>query len=140
MARIVLDLRQNRGGDNHTYSQLLSDIEQLSDGGPPLYVLVDRLTFSAAANLATQLEGRTSATFAGEPMGGGLSFWDDVTWVQLPHLAIPMQVGISRRYWQMSTPDDPRLTITPTIAMPVTAADYFAGRDSTLDAILNGSS
>jgi hypothetical protein len=134
--RVVLDLRQNRGGDNHTYAQLLTDIEQVGASHASLYVLIDRLTFSAAANLATQIEQHTDATFAGEQMGGGLNFWDDVTWVQLPHLAIPMQVGISRIYWQMSIPDDPRLTITPSIGPPVTAADYFAGRDQTLDAIL----
>ena len=39
-----------------------------------LTVLTDRLTFSAASNLATQLEQSTSARFVGEPMGGGLNF------------------------------------------------------------------
>ena len=31
-------------------------------------------------------------------------------------------------------PDDPRLTIEPDIALPVRAADYFAGVDPALDA------
>jgi hypothetical protein len=36
----------------------------------------------------------------------------------------------------MAAPDDPRLTIEPDIAVPVRAADYFAGRDPAPDAIL----
>jgi hypothetical protein len=33
-------------------------------------------------------------------------------------------------------PDDPRLTIDPDIAVAPTAADYFAGRDRVLEAVL----
>jgi hypothetical protein len=45
-----------------------------------------------------------------------------------------MRVGISTRYWQKSTPDDPRLTIDPDIPIAVRAADYFAGVDPVLEA------
>jgi hypothetical protein len=135
--RVVLDLRQNPGGDNRTYAGLLAAVQAPTVNRPGhLVVMIDRVTFSAAANLATQIEQSTSATFAGEPMGGGLNFWDDVTWLDLPDLPVPMQVGISRLYWQMSTPDDPRLTIDPQIAVPVTAAAYFAGVDPALGAVL----
>jgi len=40
-----------------------------------------------------------------------------------------------RFLWQKSSADDQRLTIEPDIAMPVTAADYFAGRDPVLEAL-----
>ncbi len=72
-----------------------------------------------------QLEQTTDAVFAGEPDGrrprralGGAA-------------ALPLapRVGVSTRYWQFAAPDDPRLTIDPDIAVPVTASDYFAGRD-----------
>jgi hypothetical protein len=49
-----------------------------------------------------------------------------------------MRVAVSTRYWEKSTPDDPRLTIEPDLAMPVRAADYFAGRDPLLEAVLAG--
>ena len=136
VTHIVLDLRQNPGGDNHTSGPLLSVLQQAAANRPgSLYVMTDRLTFSAAANLATQFEQKTDAVFAGEPMGGGLNFWDDVRWVDLPHYPMTPRVGVSTRYWQFATPDDPRLTIEPDIAIPVTASDYFAGRDPTLDAV-----
>jgi hypothetical protein len=135
--RVVLDLRQNGGGDNHTYTSLLSALRSPEIDQPGrLFVLTDRVTFSAAANLATEIEQGTDAIFAGEPMGGGLNFWDDVTWIELASLPVPMRVGISVRYWEKSAPDDPRLTIEPQIAIPVRAADYFTGRDPVLEAVI----
>lgn len=136
--RVVVDLRQNPGGDNHNYPPLLEALAATpaAENGR-LFVLTDRVTFSAAANFATELEADLRARFVGEAMGGGLNFWDDVEWVQLPDYPVPMQVGVSTRYWQMAEPDDPRLTIEPEIAVPARAADYFAGRDPALEAALS---
>jgi C-terminal processing protease CtpA/Prc len=135
--RVVLDLRQNPGGDNHTSAPLFGVLQQAAANRPgSLYVMTDRLTFSAAAILATQFEQKTDALFAGEAPGGGLNFWDDVKWVDLPHYPMTPRVGVSTRYWQFAAPDDPRLTIEPDIAVPVRASDYFAGRDPTLEAVL----
>jgi hypothetical protein len=55
--------------------------------------------------------------------------------VSLPDYPMTPRVGVSTRYWQFAEPDDPRLTIEPDIAIPVTASDYFAGRDPVLDAV-----
>lgn len=135
--RVVLDLRQNPGGDNHSYPLLLHALQTYAEAHPGrLFVLTDRVTFSAASNLATELEQTTDATFVGEPMGGGLNFWDDVRFIDLRNLAVPMRVGISTRYWQKSVPDDPRLTIEPDLPVPVRAADYFAGLDPALEAAI----
>ena len=137
VTRLVLDLRQNPGGDNTTYGPLLSLVRDFAGAHPGrLVVLIDRVTFSAAANLATEIEQSTDATFVGEPTGGGLNFWDDVRQVHLDHLPVPMMVGVSTRYWQFAEPDDPRLTIDPDVPVTVTAGDFFAGRDPALDAAL----
>ena len=101
-------------------------------------MLTDWVTFSAASNFATEVEQSTDAIFAGEPMGGGLNFWNDVDFIPLPDFVVPMRVAVSTRYWEKSTPVDPRLTIEPNLAMPVRAADYFAGHDPLLDAVLAG--
>jgi hypothetical protein len=136
---VIVDLRQNTGGDNHTYPPVLHALgEETIDRPGRLVVLTDRVTFSAASNFATRLEQETSAIFAGEPMGGGLNFWDDVDWINLDAFVLPMRLAVSTRYWEMSTPDDPRLSIEPQLAMPVRAADYFAGRDPLLEAVLAG--
>jgi C-terminal processing protease CtpA/Prc len=133
---VVFDLRQNPGGDNHSIAPLLSVLRDATVNQPGrLYVLTDRLTFSAAANFATQLEQTTDAVFAGEQIGGGLNFWDDVRWVDLPHYPLAPRVGVSTRYWQFAAPDDPRLTIEPDILVHVSASDYFAGRDPVMEAV-----
>ena len=137
MDRLILDLRQNPGGNNTTYGPLLRLVQAFATDHPgATTVLTDRVTFSAAANLATEVEQSTDAVFMGEPMGGGLNFWNDVSWVDLRTLPIPMRLAVSTRYWQFATPDDPRLTIEPDVAFPVTAEDYLAGRDPVLEAAL----
>jgi C-terminal processing protease CtpA/Prc len=134
--RVVLDIRQNPGGDNHHNPALVRALgDEAIDSPGRLFVLTDRVTFSAASNLATDLEQQTSAIFAGEQMGGGLNFWNDVRWVGLPNYPVPMRVGVSTRYWQLASPDDPRLTIEPELAVPARAADYFAGRDAVLETV-----
>jgi hypothetical protein len=134
VSRVIFDLRHNPGGDNTTYPLLLETIRDIEQ---PLWVLTDRITFSAASNLATEIEQTTDARFAGEAMGGGLNFWDDVQFVELVNLPIPLSVGISTRYWQKSFADDPRLTIEPELAVPHRSEDYFGGVDATLDAVLS---
>jgi hypothetical protein len=137
LERVVLDLRQNPGGDNHSYPALLGALQADGVDVPGrLYVLTDHTTFSAASNLAAEIERTTGAIFAGDAMGGGINFWDDVTFIRLTHWPIPMQVGVSTRYWEMGLPDDPRLTIEPDLAVALTAADYFTGRDAVLAAVL----
>ena len=110
--RLVLDLRQNPGGDNTTTGRCSSSVGDFAARHPgELRVLIDRVTFSAAANLATDIERRTDAVFVGEPMGGGLNFWDDVAFVRLDHLPVPMHgrrqhalLGVRRS--RRSAPDD----------------------------------
>ena len=135
--KIVLDLRHNPGGDNHSYPALLAALRNDGVNRPGrLFVLTDRVTFSAAANLATEIEQTTDAIFVGEAMGGGLNFWNDVKFYPMPNLPVPMQIGVSTRYWEKSVPDDPRLTIDPDIDVPVLSGDYFSGRDPVLEAVL----
>jgi hypothetical protein len=136
--RLILDLRQNPGGDNGTYGSLLRLVQEFAEMHPgSLSVLTDRVTFSAASNLATEIERTTDARFIGEPMAGGLNFWNDVTWVDLPNLPIPMRAAVSVRYWQFAAdPADPRLTIEPDLAIEVTAAHHFARHDPVLEAAL----
>ena len=137
--RLVLDLRQNPGGDNHNNPPVvdLARTFQERHRGAPVVVITDRVTFSAASNLATDLERLVDPVFVGEAMGGGLNFWNDVSWVNLDALPVPMQVGVSTRYWQQAAdPDDPRLTIEPDLPVTVEAEDYFAGRDPALEAAL----
>jgi hypothetical protein len=59
-----------------------------------------------------------------------------VNFVPLDSLPVPMQVGVSTRYWEFAPPDDPRLTIEPDIAIPANSEDFLAGGDPVLGAAL----
>jgi hypothetical protein len=59
-----------------------------------------------------------------------------VNFVRLDSLPVPMQVGVSTRYWEFAAPDDPRLTIEPNIVVPASSEDFLLGGDPVLEAAL----
>jgi len=97
--------------------------------------LIGRITFSATANFATDLEQSTAATFAGEPMGGSPNLYGDAREISLPYGS--QSVYVATRYWQRSAADDQRTTIVPEIFADLSSDDYFAGRDPVLQAVLD---
>jgi hypothetical protein len=130
--RIVLDLRNNGGGEAGGFRDLL---RFLVDTHIPLVVLVGRLTFSAGSTLALQLERRVpTAVFIGETMGGAPSFWADPDTVTLPYSGLLALVD--SRFFPSPIPGDRRLQVQPDVAVPFTATDYFAGRDAVLQRAL----
>jgi hypothetical protein len=134
--RIVVDLRVNGGGDNTTYGPLLQALEQRRIDRPGhLYVLIGRATFSAAANLASDIDHYTRAIFVGEPTGGGVKIYGDAESVVLPHVGL--DVRIPHRHWDFGKgPADHRLAVEPDIPVPVTVGDFLTGRDPALAAAL----
>jgi hypothetical protein len=130
--RVVLDVRHNPGGDNGTYPPLLNAIARIP---VPVYVLIGRTTFSAAANFITELERRRpGVVFVGEPSGGAPNQYGDPVPVRLP--ATGLTAHVAGVYWEKSEPDDPRLAIEPDIFVELSSADYFAGRDPVVTASL----
>ncbi len=129
--RLVVDLRNNGGGDNTSYGPLLGALEDPRLTGR-LSVLVGRETFSAATNFATEVEAETDAVFVGEPTGGRPNLYADVLDVDLPNSGIV--VHVSSRYWEFSTPDDKRPAVPVDLPVALSSADYFAGRDPALAA------
>ena len=83
--RVVVDVRLNPGGDNHTYAPLLAVLRSKAVNRPGrLVVLISRSTFSAAANFITELDRKTKAVFVGETSGGAPNLYGDVAPVDLP--------------------------------------------------------
>jgi hypothetical protein len=112
--RVVVDLRHNGGGNNRTYTPLLSLLRSEAVNQPgKLFVITGRFTFSAAMNFASDMEQQTEALFVGEPTGSRPNHLQD------------------------STADDTREWIEPDIPVLLTSADFFARRDPVLEAILD---
>jgi hypothetical protein len=91
------------------------------------------VTFSAAGNLAADIDRSTRARFFGEPTGGSPNNYGDGQEIQLPALGITV---FTATQWVIVDPSETRLSIDPDVPVPLTAADYFAGRDPVLAAAL----
>ena len=132
---VVVDLRNNGGGDNTTYLPLRNLLETIATDDPArVRLIAGRSTFSAAGNFVTDLlvgPQRAGITLVGEPPGGGLNMYGDVAVVTLPNSKIV--VLISGRYHERA-PGDDRLQIEPAVPAEVGWADYVARRDPVLDA------
>jgi dienelactone hydrolase len=128
---VVVDLRNNPGGNNHTYRPLLNALQRVARTKRVVAIL-SRATFSAAANFATELERVAHPVFVGEASGGSPNNYGDAQPTVLPVTGLTLHIaGI---YWQMSAPDEPRVTIEPQVPVPLTSAEFFAGSDPVLNA------
>lgn len=135
--RVVIDLRQNNGGDNTTYGSLLTmlkDTAAINQSGK-LFAIINQGVFSAASNFVTDLERQTNVLLVGEPTGGSPNHYGDSMPVSLPNFGGTLFV--STVYHQRSDANDARLAIEPDIVVAFLAADYFAGRDAAMAAILD---
>jgi hypothetical protein len=133
--RVIVDVRLNPGGDNHTYAPLLSVLRSKAVNRPGrLVVLISRSTFSAAENFITDLERKTRVTFVGEPSGGSPNLYGDAQPVDLPYSGL--RVDIASIYWQKSFAGDTRDTIRPRVLVPLSSTAFFRGKDPVLAAAL----
>jgi tetratricopeptide (TPR) repeat protein len=135
VAKLVLDLRWNGGGNMFVNRPLLDGLVRLRKANRrgELFVIVGRHTFSAAMILAAQIERYTEATFVGEPTGSSPNFVGETCLVELPFSKV--EVSISDLAWQNSHAKDYRVWIDPALPVPFTFRDWKAGRDAALERI-----
>lgn len=133
--RVIVDVRLNPGGDNHTYVDLLRALRSKTvNRRGRLVVLISRSTFSAAQNFITELERKTKAVFVGETSGGSPNLYGDAAGVDLPSTGV--NVEVAGRYWQKSFARDPRVAIEPKLTVPLGSRAFFRGKDPVLAAAL----
>jgi hypothetical protein len=137
VTRVVVDLRNNRGGDNNTYPPLIGALRTLAKKHKHIVVLAGRATFSAAANFLGDLETATRFLLVGEDSGGAPNLYGDVQPLDLPQTGL--RVEVATIWWVKSIrgANDPRVTFRPDVVVPATAKAYFAGRDPALEAALS---
>lgn len=131
---LVLDLRYNNGGTTQLYPSLLRSLIAFSRGdGNRLIVLIGRRTYSAAANLVTDLDRLLDPLFVGEATGQFGNFFGDPTPVVLPYSRIRGELTAMK--WSLTSPTDERRELSPDIPVQLTAAAYFAGRDPVMEVV-----
>jgi hypothetical protein len=134
--RLVIDMRWNGGGNTLLSQQLLHRLiasKRLSRRGA-LFVIIGRLTFSAAQNTVTAIERETSAIFVGEPTGSRPNFIGERIDFELPYSKV--RANAADLFWQTSWPTDYRTWTAPDIYAPPTFEAFRRNQDPALDAIL----
>jgi hypothetical protein len=134
--RLVIDMRWNGGGNTLLTQHLLHHLiasRRLTRRGA-LFVIIGRLTFSAAQNTVTAIERETSAIFVGEPTGSRPNFIGERIDFELPYSKV--RANAADLFWQTSWPTDHRAWTAPDIYAPPTFEAYRRNQDPALDAIL----
>jgi len=134
--RFVLDIRRNGGGNGYLNQPIIHGLikRDLINQPGKLFTIIGRGTYSAAMMLTDDLEKHTKTLFVGEPTGASPNMYGDAEKIVLPNSGL--EVWASALRWVYSEPRDSRPWIAPDIPAALTAADYRAGRDPALDAIL----
>ena len=137
--RLVIDMRWNGGGDTFLGKPLVHHLIRCPaiNRRGALFVIIGRLTFSAAQNIATALEEHTNATFAGEPTGSRPNFIGETIPFELP--VTKLQVNVADLYWQTGHPMDHRPWIAPQLYAPPTYDSFSRNHDPALAAVLAAS-
>jgi hypothetical protein len=133
--RLVIDLRQNGGGDfTEGRDHLIDPIKRRSWLNQPgrLFVIVGRQTFSAAMVNAIDFRKQTRAMLVGEPIGERPNSYSENDEMTLPHSKLV--VSYSTRYYQFVDEDVP--AVLPDQRIDPTWEDFRAGRDAALEWIL----
>ena len=133
--RVVIDLRNNTGGDNTLLRPLLlALIRSKVNRRGGLYAIIGPTTFSAAQNFVNRLENYTETIFVGSPTSNNVNFYGDPDTIELPHSH--MEVAVSHLWWQDKDPRDDRTATAPEVAASTTFQDYVAGDDPVLQLAL----
>jgi hypothetical protein len=132
--RLVVDLRQNAGGNSALLQPFIAGIRaraQLNQSNR-LFVLIDRGTFSSGLLNAFDWQRLTNAILVGEPTGGKPNSYGEVRDFFLPRSNL--RVVYSTRLFQI-LPGNPS-SLFPSINLVPTIEDYLAGRDPVLEWVL----
>ena len=146
----IIDLRLNHGGDLFNTLLFAQALPRLIPPEGRIYVLVGPDTFSAAIVTAAVLKdtGGERVVLAGDTIGDHAEFWSEGRSVTLPRSGVTVDTAMRRHNWEQACADvatcywantafGPKgISLETTMRVPVKFADYAAGRDPVLEAVL----
>jgi hypothetical protein len=132
-AKLIIDLRQNGGGDFWAGREwLLAPVQRLGLVSGQLFVLVGRRTFSASMVNAIDFSRETEAILVGEPIGARPYGYQENGWFELPNSGL--RVSAATRLYRFGPESEP--CFHPHQRIETTRADSVAGRDPALEWVL----
>lgn len=135
VGKLVIDLRNNGGGNSSIFYPMLREIKVREEINrkDKLFVLIGRQTFSSAVLNAIQLKNQTNATFVGEPTGGKPNHFGEVRNFMLTNSGI--NISYSTKYFTLSNEDTD--SFYPDTAIELGFKDYVENWDPVLDAVIS---
>jgi hypothetical protein len=133
--KLVIDMRQNGGGDyNQGLKYLIDPVRGLSkiNRNGHLFVLIGVDTFSAGMSNAAQFRQRTAAMLVGEPIGERPNSYQEAREMRLPNSQL--LVRYSTHYYKFT--DGKENIIRPDCEVFTNWKEYKAGRDPVLEWVL----
>jgi hypothetical protein len=140
---VIVDLRHNTGGDLGIARDFFDALAAEVRGRARLHVVTGRATFSAGLFHAAQLRSVPGAVFSGEAPGDALDYWSEGGNVILPNSRLAAH--FANGFHSYSAAPHPGVTphtdlaarsLAPDRVVEPTFAEYAAGRDPVLEAIL----
>jgi hypothetical protein len=130
---MILDLRQNGGGDFYKGRRLLSKIKKNStlNQKDHLFVIPGRRTFSAAMVNTIDFKKETNATVIGEPPGARPNEYSENDEMKLPNSGIV--ISYSTKYYKFLDENVP--AIEPDVRVDPNWKDYVNGIDPVMEKI-----
>jgi hypothetical protein len=128
---LVIDLRENYGGDFYTGLRLAHQLNLLDDVNwrEGVYVLTSPVTFSAAMSNAAQFSDILNARRVGEPTGATPCGYQDMGQFSLPNSGLG--VTYSKRQFCFAEPVEDALA--PDVLIPLTVDQWRNEHDAALD-------
>jgi hypothetical protein len=144
---IVVDLRFNMGGDLNIARDFMQALPGIASGR--IYAITSGRTFSAAISSLGYLKQAAGdrLTIVGEPIGDRLEFWAEGDIMALPGLGALVLYASERHNYMTGCPEPDchagirehpiRVrSLQPDLPISLTWADFHAGRDPAMTAIL----
>ncbi len=129
--RLVIDLRYNGGGNSEVIRPLLAAIQARPALRGRLFTIIGRATFSSGIYAAVELD-RAGALLVGEPAGAAASHFGEIRRVALP--GTKLQFAHSTKWHEL--PGYPDTALPPEVLAEESSADFFAGKDPAMAAVL----
>lgn len=139
--RLIVDLRNNMGGDSRVIRPLIEELQALRQSKPSMrdphavVVLIGPRTQSSASMNALELKRALGATLVGEPTGQRPSHLGEVRTILLPNTGLTVWYS-TKRFDAGGEEASQTDGLQPTIRVPMDAAAWFAGRDPVLEKAL----
>ena len=130
---LVVDLRNNTGGDSQVFQPLLDVLSANADLGSRVTAIIGRATMSSGLGNAVSLSYQFGIPLIGEPTGGSPTSYGQNIEFNLPNSGLT--VSCSTKHFIMY-PGYVGNSLQPDVPVPYSSADYFARHDPFLMAAL----